>query len=343
MGFLLTFIISPAISEESNFHILEFETTKDISIYDKYNDLIPLLIEDLKNCGSNRNGEITNLSMNVINYGKFLEECTLANIDECTIKNDMYWKAFFTLTKNDITVLLTRLFMLMRNGEIKRAEMLLLYCLYDQNPEWNRDKMVINSVANDINYFNSETDQLIQQGIEKWDSGERDEAINWYRKALELYPKNPHALYELCLDFVVQEINSNESRIGNEKLEQEYQEIRRLDPFFTEAFQGKATPELSKAAIAMLYKAKPSYEKLWKGENILENMNELGDGYFEMGEFEFAIYAYKYLLFETYDDGFDDGIVEKIYKCLNGLNIDNPDIIFGNTIREIDEMIKQVS
>jgi hypothetical protein len=67
---------------------------------------------------------------------------------------------------------------------------------------------------------------------------------------------------------------------------------------------------------------KPSYEKLWMGEDVLGSMRLLADGYREMGQYEFALCAYKYLLFRTYSSGFDQEIRNHISTCLSGLGME---------------------
>jgi hypothetical protein len=50
-------------------------------------------------------------------------------------------------------------------------------------------------------------------------------------------------------------------------------------------------------------------------------MRELTDGYFEMQEYELALYAYKYLLFHTYQKGFDQELITQISRCFAELKM----------------------
>jgi len=88
-------------------------------------------------------GEIRQYAQSVIDYAKDLETYGFENMEKATVQNEKYWKAVVTLTAKDITALLTRLLLLMREGELKRARILLLYCLYDKNENWERDTRIL--------------------------------------------------------------------------------------------------------------------------------------------------------------------------------------------------------
>ncbi|KPJ87862.1 MAG: hypothetical protein AMS17_07275 [Spirochaetes bacterium DG_61] len=88
-------------------------------------------------------GEIRQYAQSVIDYAKDLETYGFENMEKATVQNEKYWKAVVTLTAKDITALLTRLLLLMREGELKRARILLLYCLYYKNENWERDTRIL--------------------------------------------------------------------------------------------------------------------------------------------------------------------------------------------------------
>lgn len=334
--------IFDAFAAESEIRIPEYDLiTQQITIYEKYNNLIPLAIKDLKNCASSSDGQKTSLSNNVLNYGLNLEDSGYNNFNECTVYNEKYWKAYFTLTQKDITVMLIRLFVLMREGYLKRAEMLLLYCYYDKNKEWERDNIILKSVTEDINTIKSNCNSIIEEGIGQWDSGNRSQALDLYKKALQIYPKSPWALYEISLTKLMSEIDDeNEMMINNNTdLTDYYSVIRKFDPFYTYAYQGTMTPELKKNAKAMFEIVEPCYNELWKGINVIENMEKIGDGYYEMGEYEFAIYSYKYVLYHTYDDGFRDDIIKRIDLCFNGLGKGDLSTFLSDLLLDIEERI----
>lgn len=295
---------------------------KRISIYEKYNNLIPSLINDLKQCAPTRkdvSGELDRFSKYVVEYAKDLETSSLEDINRTTVQNEKYWKTILVLAAGDNTALFTRLLLLMREGLLKRAEMILLYCYYDQNKDWERDKIILQTVSSDIKAIENESNSAVEEGIKEWDRGDRQKAIELYHKALTIYPKNPWALYEISYDHLTYDLTAQE--ILNGKNEPYYTLIRHLDPMYMIAYQGKPFPNRPQAVQALTNKVVPSYRKLWNGEDVFASMKELADGYFEMQEYELALYAYKYLLFHTYDKEFDQDLISQISICLAELKM----------------------
>jgi len=144
----------------------------------------------------------------------------------------------------------------------------------------------------------------MEEGIRRWDQGDRKQAVELYHHALAIFPKNPWALRELGLDYI--RYNFDPEELLNGQFDSYYELIREIDPHYKLAYyQGSITEDLRTAGLALDNKVLPSFNKLWNGEDVLVNMRELAEGYFEMGEYEFALYAYKFILFQTYDGGFD--------------------------------------
>jgi len=316
-------------------------TEKPIRIYEKYDRAIPPIIHDLKQCAPVRKpseGELIQSVQWVIDYGIDLESRGAAEAEEVTVESEMYWKAIIALSANDITALLTRLLLLMREGELRRAKIVFLFCLYDQNQSWDRDGRILQEVANDTCRIEQESNSLVEEGIRRWDRGQRRQALELYHAALDIFPKNPWALWELALDHLTYDLDGEELVDG--RFDERYRLIRELDPHYELAYyQGQNTPEKRAAALALTQKVLPSFAKLFKGEDVLVNMRSLADGYFEMREYEFAIYAYKYILFRTYDDGFDHASVERISLCLRGLGMERVIPFVDQFLSEVERMI----
>jgi tetratricopeptide (TPR) repeat protein len=316
-------------------------TEKRIRIYGKYDRAIPEIIHDLKQCAPLRKpseGEAFQSAQWVIDYGIDLESSGSVDAEEATVRNEMYWKAIVALSANDITALLTRLLLLMREGELRRAKIVFLFCAYDQNQSWDRDSRVLQEVAEDAYQIEAESNRCVEEGIRKWDQGQRSQALELYNAALDVFPKNPWALWELALDHLTYDFDPEELTDG--RFDARYRLIRRLDPHYELAYyQGQNTPEKRTAASALTEKVLPGFAELFKGENVLVNMRSLADGYFEMREYEFAIYAYKYILFRTYDDGFDQAIVGRISTCLERLGMERVVPFLDQFLSEVERMI----
>jgi hypothetical protein len=156
--------------------------------------------------------------------------------------------------------------------------------------------------------------------------------------ALDIFPKNPWALWELALDHLTYDFDGEELVDG--RFDERYRLIRELDPHYELAYyQGQNTPEKRTAALALTQKVLPSLTKLFNGEDVLVSMRSLADGYLEMREYEFAIYAYKYILFRTYDDGFDQAIIRQISVCLQNLGMERVIPFVDQFLSEVERMI----
>jgi len=330
-----------ATVEEASYDIKESALVeKQISIYKKYNELIPSIIYDLNQCRPVQDDPGRGMwlfTQSVVDYGGDLETRGYDDTDKITVQNEKYWKAIFALSANDITALLTRLLLLMRDGELKRAEMIFLYCIYDRNTAWERDQRIMQTVWDDIIEIRDESEQFIESGIREWDKGNRHEAIDLYYKALSIYPKSPWALYEISYDILTYDLTAQEILDGvNEPY---YSLIRDLDPMYMYAYQGILTANVKKIFMALTDMVEPSYNKLWKGEDSIVNMKKLADGYFEMEEYEFALYAYKYLLFHTYDSGFDQTLISSIKMYLEALKMNTVVTFFDDFLVEIERTV----
>jgi tetratricopeptide (TPR) repeat protein len=314
---------------------------KPIRFYEKYNRSIPAIIHDLKQCAPVRepsDGAASHSAQWVTDFGIDLQSRGFEDMDKATVQNEMYWKAIVALSANDITALLTRLLLLMREGELRRAKILLLFCAHDQNQSWDRDSRILQEVVKDICEIETESNRYVEEGIQKWDQFQRSQALELYHAALDVFPKNPWALWEIAYDHLTYDLDPDEMLDG--RFDARYHLIRQIDPHYEMAyFQGENTWEKRAAAQALAQKVLPSFSKLWKGEEVLVNMKALADGYFGMREYEFAIYAYKYVLFRTYNDGLDQATVRQIVTCLEALGMERVIPFLDQFLLEIERII----
>jgi ankyrin repeat protein len=303
-----------------------------ISVYDKYDGIIPEIVEDLRQCAPRVHvpgEELESFAQIVSEYGNELEIGGWEDMAGATVANEKYWQAVLTLTANDITALLFRLLLLMREGMLARAALVSYFCYLDHNAAWERDSRIGQTVERYLQSITADSNRLVQKGIREWDKLNYSRALDLYRQALAVYPKNPSALYEIALDKTFKSITGMPETTGDQPAvftaaEPYYSLIRLLDPLFQLAYQGTMTPELRLAALALSEKVLPSYEKLMKGGDILCHMKTMADGFYAMGEYELALYAYKYLLFhfEGEEYVFDRQVVENLCACLQGLHME---------------------
>jgi hypothetical protein len=67
-------------------------------------------------------------------------------------------------------------------------------------------------------------------------------------------------------------------------------------------------------------------------------MRSLADGYFELGEYEFAFYAHEYILFRTYDNGFDRTVAGRMRMCLKALRVERVSPFLDQFLCKADRM-----
>jgi tetratricopeptide (TPR) repeat protein len=230
----------------------------------------------------------------------------------------------------------------MREGLLVRAKIVLIYSLYDRNVSWERDKLLIQTTLGDINQIEKESNDYIKEGIKKYDVGERSKALELYYKALEIYPKNPWAWWEIRLNLQSDLLAKGVNILENNQLDSYCLLIKHLDPTYTIAYlPGKTSKEKARVFEALTKKVVPSLQKLSNGKEINESMKTVADGFFEMKEFELALYAYKYFLFHTYKDGFDQQVVYQITACLLEMNVESGAISYlGEWLNQIEKMKK---
>jgi len=310
---------------------------KGIAVYGKYSNALPMVADLLMKSAPKQQGGSEQLEpflQHAREYAKNLAADNKEDINRITVRNEEYWKTILVLTA-DNTALSARLFCLMSKGLLKRAEIVLLFCAYDVKEGYGIANDILNTVGSDINTISENSDHLVNEGIKKWEKGDTQGAIELYHQALGIYPKNPKAIYEISLGYLSFD---SKGELTNEKAEPYYALIRSLDPHFSLAYQGEISPLLRRAYLALVNKVEPSFKSLWTGENALINMRNLADGYFEMEEYELALYAYKYLLFHTYRGGFDPQLVSRIENCLTALEMQHLIIFLNQWLIQIERI-----
>lgn len=311
-------------------------TTQQTDSGDVYSALLPGIIGDLKNCqmmADDPESLMASYTEMVHAYAFDLEDRGYSDADQATVDNEAYWRAVIALPAGDITAMLVRLSLLMRDGQLKRSEIMLMFCLYDRNPAWERDGRILSLVQEDINRVSAESERLIEEGIAQWDRGERQAGIESYRAALGVFPKDPWALWELGHDRIAHDPHFPRSQ----DFENLYALIREIDPHYEMAwYQGQMTPSRRQWAGAVSDKILPAYQRLWGGEDSVANMHRLAEGYRVIGEYEFAFYALKYVLFHDFRGEFDDRTVADARTCLSELGMENVLPYFDEFLRDTE-------
>ena len=335
-------MIQPVLADTSFSEIKEL-TSKKISIYKKYDELLESITVSLKSCAPSGPGvpeEALKFTEAVVSYGKFLEKTDSEDFNKLTIHNPVYWNAYFALITNDSTVLITREYFLMREGLLEQAEIVLFFTILARNRMSEEESFFIMNIEEDIQKITESSNNYVEKGIKYWDKGKQKKAHNLYFKALEIYPKNPGPIYELNLTNMVK----NMDKIASMKVDLSLLKlVREYAPLYRAAYQGRMTPELRKASLALYEKVLPSYEALLKGENMLQNLEIFADGCVEMELYEYAIYAYRLLLFHDPSKDFDEKIINKINNCLDKLNASESKEFLKSLLGFMSEYIKKMN
>ena len=334
-----------SVYAETSFDEIKELTKKKIPVYKKYNKLLESNIDSLKSCAPTGPGvpkEALKFTEAVVSYGKFLEKSDLKDYNKLTIHNPAYWNAFFTLAANDSTVLITREYFLMREGLLEQADIVLFFSFMASNRASEEESFFIQSIEKDIQTITESSNKYLEKGVENWDKGKYEKAHKLYFKALEIYPKNPLPLYELNLSKTMTNME-NISKTRGEGLDESLLSlVREYAPFFRLAYQGKMTPDLRTATLTLYDKVLPSYGAFLKGENMLKNLEIFADGCVEMELYEYAIYAYRLLLFQDLSKDFDKAVISKINNCLDKLSVPESKEFLNSFLGFMSEYIRKM-
>ncbi len=265
----------------------------------------------------------------VIDYGDFLEKNIEKDIDHITIHSNEYWKAFYTMAPNDPNVFFARIFLLISKGYLKRAEYTMIFASHHSDVS---DKPVFDILLRDMRRITSKSNDFVKQGVMAYDKGEHEKAVAFYKKALDVYPFNPHANYELGQAAFLRGAMEKNDLLKSPALKY-YEKVRKYDPFFHLAYQGKN--EIAGKILPIVQKINPMLERLVSGKITSKGLNQFAEACIEIGEYEFAAYAFLKITMGTFDKtkGFNLGTVKKVAECLSQLGSEEAAAFFLQQIQ----------
>jgi tetratricopeptide (TPR) repeat protein len=253
----------------------------------------------------------------VIAYGRWLESRPVGNPDSLTIRSDTYWNAFFTMAMRDPTVYYTRIFLLIGEGRLARAQYVRIFASLHMDARKEADAELMGSLGSRMEEVRRASDGLVEKGIGYFDQGNGDKARYFYAAALGIYPKSPRANYELGLTLLT--ANLKEGRIDAPDHAAYFAKVREYDPFFAFAYQGPKA--LAEKMPIILNEIEPSLKAVSGNHPSPQDFRKFGDACVRLGEWELAAYSYHTELFMTLDarKGFDTVPSEKLAACLREL------------------------
>jgi tetratricopeptide (TPR) repeat protein len=251
------------------------------------------------------------------------------------------------MSKKQPFVPLSRALLLLKDGEIKRAAYNLHFAKYFTNKD-NRDNvfMFLKMIAE----MTELPDEYVSRGVKCYDKGDYEKAVEYYSKALELYPKSPEALYEIGLMKMTSDLGVKAPKKGvigvrskseNSKIELHsglpYYEMTRLhDPFFTYAYQGNK--DLIGQMTVIMRVIDPLLPSLYKSSIKADSMAVLGDAFVKINQYEYAIYAYMIAFYGSFKEKYDKKLLDKITSSLNALNAKETSKFFEGEIHKLDKI-----
>jgi len=274
-------------------------------------------------------------------YGEWIEQNRQKGADKLTIYSDRYWQAFLSMSPGNPTVFLSRIFLLISEGSLKKAEYALVFSLY-QSSRNDSAKNLIGIIGNQIKQIRKESGQYVELGIKAYDAGDIEKALSLYEKALYFYPKSPSAHYEIGLTYMTKNMGDMASENFDEKPHTLYYEkTRQYDPFFQFAYQGKI--EIAKKMLIIMEKIQPVLPSLYKGNIASADLEKFAEGCMEIEAFEFAAYSYHTLLLRSFnkESGFDTKYSEKMAETLRKLGTEKAADFLIEQISEYNKMMAE--
>ena len=154
------------------------------------NDVIPIL--------SYYTSSVSEQFMGVRKTGEVLTKRTFLNkeTNNVTDKNPLYWRGVMEMSKGNLIIPVSKIFMHVANDEFDLARRYIggLFRFADKESLASAYLLELN---NNLNLFYRLHDSLVRQGIALHDAGKFDKAIEVYNGILADYPNSAWARYEL--------------------------------------------------------------------------------------------------------------------------------------------------
>lgn len=267
----------------------------------------------------------------VVNYGHDLEKFRERSADAVTVENENYWKAFFVMTHSVPYIQLSRALLQMREGYLRKAVYNLHFAKFFTTKD-NREYVIM--FLKMYQELTQSANELVESGIESYDAGDFEKAMEFYEKALRLYPTSPLALYEIGLVYMTLDLGvkipkegfvtiKEKEGVKKTKLDSHggipyFKKVREYDPFFKFAYQGGK--ELIPKMGVIMKEIEPRFTSLYDGSIKAEDMTALGDAFVAIGQPEYAIYAYTTAFYGTLNETYDKKLLAKIIDSLEMLH-----------------------
>lgn len=291
---------------------------------------------------------VDTLYKDVIAIGNLLRNSIGKPADSITIHTDLYWRAHGQMSMTNPLIFQARTFKLIEDGQLDRARYLLFFTQLNTRSSDKNNLYLLQMLAGWLQQIHKEKQQYVNKGIKLFDQGKRGKALNEFITALAYSPNDAHSLYEIGLTFMTDNLSGHVAATMDDAESKKsapdfrasdfYALARKSDPFYLFAYQGKVSKtKYGKNALA----AQEAYKTMRKEGLSREQIKIFADNCYVMKEFEFAAYAYKYLmLFELSDDkNYSDYALKNYCNSVKALGANEASQFIANQYKIIRESL----
>lgn len=239
---------------------------------------------------------------------------TKQDVARLTSANPDYWRAVMEMEIANQLIPITKIFMLVSQGELDYTKM-----YADIITMYSRPESVSHEYLSEFNWrmnlFNDELIAEIEKGIAEHDKSNYDKAIAIYNEVLKIYPNSAWALYELyysknALDIQKEVISVNDRKDwDNAKIA-----IYSHNPLYNMDVRASNGKE------AYLLFRRQEMSTLFKNnDNTFNDVFEYADIALDLGVYDFA--AQLFWLKFTFDESDQDKALHRYLYCLEKLDV----------------------
>lgn len=273
----------------------------------------------------------------VRNFGQLVTETNFKekqNIEKITSENSDFWRAIMEMSIGNQLIPITKIFIMISQGEIDHAMKYIEIIRYFSDPESISD-MYLSEMSARLDVFNEKLYARIQEGISFHDKGEYNEAIAIYEAILQDYPHSAWAKYELFY---------SKEALAMEKDEKEIEERSGWDIAKPDIYKSNPLYNMDVRASNgkegyLLYRRSLIAELFKDRDNMLSDIYKYADIALDLGVYDFA--AQLFWLSFTFDKDENDAVFKLLY-CLEKLNVTDLKVNFkGDFDKEFKKIEKE--
>ncbi|MWB95049.1 hypothetical protein GON26_11785 [Flavobacterium sp. GA093] len=254
----------------------------------------------------------------VKNFGSLVAKTAFRDkqdVIQLTGNNPDYWRATMEMELDNQLIPVTKIFMLISQGEFDYAKKYIEIVKMFSNPETITHHYLI-EITDRLKLFEEQLNTEINKGIAEHDKGEFEKAISIYNTILEEYPNSSWANFEIF--YSQSELNKKTGNTASNSIENwnlNKGKILNHNPFYGLPI-GAQSPE-----DAYLLDRRNSLSQLFKNKSLqIKDIETYADVAMDLKIYDFAAQLYWYT--SSYNDKKSNSIYKLLY-CLEKLGVPN--------------------